>query len=68
LGKKFFFYCNGGSGADAQHLDVEFLIRLRPDVNRNSIPAISLAMETSTLTACTNDYDFKYIFSRNMTP
>lgn len=66
LGGKVFLCGNGGSAADAQHLAAEFLIRLRPDVNRNPIPAISLAMDTSTITACTNDYDFKYIFSRNL--
>jgi D-sedoheptulose 7-phosphate isomerase len=27
---------------------------------------ISLALDTSTLKACGNDYDFKYIFSRNL--
>ena len=27
---------------------------------------LSLAMDTSTLTACGNDFDFKYIFSRNL--
>ena len=57
---------NGGSAADAQHLAAEFLIRLRPNINRHAIPAISLATDTSTLTACGNDYDFKYIFSRNL--
>jgi D-sedoheptulose 7-phosphate isomerase len=57
---------NGGSAADAQHLAAEFLIRLRPNINRHPIPAISLATDTSTLTACGNDYDFKYIFSRNL--
>jgi len=66
LGGKVFLCGNGGSAADAQHLAAEFLIRLRPNVNRNPIPAISLAMDTSTLTACGNDYDFKYIFSRNL--
>ena len=66
LGGKIFLCGNGGSAADAQHLAAEFLIRLRPNVNRNPIPAISLAMDTSTLTACGNDYDFKYIFSRNL--
>jgi D-sedoheptulose 7-phosphate isomerase len=65
-GGKIFLCGNGGSAADAQHLAAEFLIRLRPNVNRNPIPAISLAMDTSTLTACGNDYDFKYIFSRNL--
>lgn len=66
LGGKIFLCGNGGSAADAQHLAAEFLIRLRPNVNRIPIPAISLAMDTSTLTACGNDYDFKYIFSRSL--
>jgi D-sedoheptulose 7-phosphate isomerase len=65
-GGKIFLCGNGGSAADAQHLAAEFLIRLRPNVNRNPVPAISLAMDTSTLTACCNDYNFKYIFSRNL--
>ncbi len=61
---KIFFCGNGGSAADAQHLAAELLIRLRPKVNRNPIPAISLCMDTSTLTACGNDYNFDKIFSR----
>ena len=61
---KIFFCGNGGSAADAQHLAAELLIRLRPKINRNPIPAISLCMDSSTLTACGNDYSFKEIFSR----
>jgi D-sedoheptulose 7-phosphate isomerase len=64
--KKVFICGNGGSAADAQHLSAEFLVRLRPKVNRRPLPVISLALDTSTLTACGNDYDFKYIFSRNL--
>ena len=55
---------NGGSAADAQHLAAEFLIRLTSDVNRKSIPALSLAQDTSTLTACINDYGADVIFKR----
>ena len=55
---------NGGSAADAQHLAAEFLVRLRPHINRDSYPAISLAMDTSTLTATGNDINFNSIFSR----
>ena len=55
---------NGGSAADAQHLTAEFLVRLRPHINRDSYPAISLAMDTSTLTATGNDIGFNSIFSR----
>jgi D-sedoheptulose 7-phosphate isomerase len=65
-GGKVFICGNGGSAADAQHLSAEFLVRLNPKINRRPFPMISLAMDTSTLTACSNDFDFKYIFSRNL--
>ena len=57
---------NGGSAADAQHLAAEFLVRLRPHVHRDSYPAMSLAMDTSTLTATGNDIGFNSIFSRTL--
>jgi len=65
-GGKVFICGNGGSAADAQHLSAEFLVRLNPKVNRRPFPLISLAIDTSNLTACGNDFDFKYIFSRNL--
>jgi D-sedoheptulose 7-phosphate isomerase len=65
-GGKVFICGNGGSAADAQHLSAEFLVRLNPKINRRPFPIISLALDTSTLTACSNDFDFKYIFSRNL--
>tara|TARA_A100001015_G_scaffold308935_1_gene407415 strand:- start:1184 stop:1765 length:582 start_codon:yes stop_codon:yes gene_type:complete len=64
LGGKLLFCGNGGSAADAQHLAAEYLVRLRPNVNRKSLPALSLAQDTSTLTACGNDFDFSDIFLR----
>ena len=64
LGGKLLFCGNGGSAADAQHLAAEYLIRLRPGINRRPFPALSLAQDTSTLTACGNDYDFSEIFVR----
>jgi D-sedoheptulose 7-phosphate isomerase len=63
-GGKILFCGNGGSAADAQHLAAEFLIRLRPHINRNPIPALTLTQDTSTLTACGNDYSFDDIFLR----
>lgn len=63
-GGKILFCGNGGSAADAQHLAAEFIVRLRPHINRNPIPAITLAQDTSTLTACGNDYSFDDIFLR----
>jgi D-sedoheptulose 7-phosphate isomerase len=61
---KIFICGNGGSAADAQHLAAEFMVRLRPKVNRKPYPVISLALDSSTLTACSNDYGYKNIFSR----
>ncbi len=63
-GGKLLLCGNGGSAADAQHLAAEFLVRLTSEVNRASIPALSLAQDTSTLTACINDYGPEDIFKR----
>lgn len=63
-GGKLLFCGNGGSAADAQHLAAELLVRLRPQVNRDGIPALALAMESSTMTACGNDYSFDALYER----
>ena len=63
-GGKILFCGNGGSAADAQHLAAEFIVRLRPHVDRNPLPALTLVQDTSTLTACGNDYSFDDIFLR----
>ncbi len=63
-GNKLMLCGNGGSAADAQHLAAELLIRLRPTYNRKSIPAISLAQDPSTLTACGNDFGYEQIFKK----
>jgi len=65
-GGKIIFCGNGGSAADAQHFAAEYLIRLRPDKNRKAIAAISLAQDTSTITACGNDIGFENLYSRNL--
>ncbi len=64
LGGKLMLCGNGGSASDAQHLSAEYLVRLRPNINRKPLPALSLAQDTSTLTACGNDYNFSDIFRR----
>lgn len=63
-GGKLLLCGNGGSAADAQHLAAELLVRLRSSVNRQGIPAISLALDTSTITACANDYSFEFLYER----
>jgi D-sedoheptulose 7-phosphate isomerase len=57
---------NGGSAADAQHLAAELVVRLRPKYNRRGLPAIALAMDTSTITACGNDYSYDMLFTRTL--
>ena len=64
--KKLIFCGNGGSAADAQHLTAELLVRLKPNINRASIPAIALAQDLSTITACGNDFGFDFLFERNL--
>jgi D-sedoheptulose 7-phosphate isomerase len=63
-GGKLLLCGNGGSAADAQHLAAELLVRLRPDVNRDGLPALALTLDPSSLTACANDYSFEVYFER----
>lgn len=55
---------NGGSAGDAQHLAAEMLIRLKPENNRRGLPFITLATDTSSLTACGNDFGYDLIYKR----
>lgn len=65
-GGKIMLCGNGGSAADAQHLAAEMLVRLRPKNNREGVPAISLAQDVSTITACGNDFGYDILFERNI--
>ena len=55
---------NGGSAADAQHLAAEMLVRLRPMNNREGVAAMTLAQDTSTITACGNDFGYEILYER----
>jgi D-sedoheptulose 7-phosphate isomerase len=63
-GHKLMLCGNGGSAADAQHLAAELLVRLRSTVDRAPLPAIALALDPSSMTACGNDYSFEVYFER----
>ena len=65
-GNKIMLCGNGGSAADAQHLAAEMLIRLKPKNNREGISAIALAQDTSTITACGNDFGYDKLFERTV--
>lgn len=61
---KIFFFGNGGSAADSQHIAAEFIGRFKKE--RRSLPAIALTTDTSILTALGNDYGFDVIFARQI--
>ncbi|HEU5409916.1 MAG TPA: SIS domain-containing protein [Candidatus Acidoferrales bacterium] len=63
-GGKIVFFGNGGSAADAQHLAAELVVRL--ERMRPGIPSLSLATNTSVLTAAGNDLGFEFVFSRQV--
>ena len=55
---------NGGSAADAQHFAAEMVGRFEKE--RPGLAALSLATDSSALTAIGNDYDFDMIFSKQV--
>ena len=63
-GHKVFFFGNGGSAADSQHIAAEFIGRFQKE--RKSWPAIALTTDTSILTALGNDYNFDIVFARQL--
>lgn len=64
---KTIFICgNGGSASDSEHLSTEFLVRLRPNINRKPYKIINLGMNLAYITACSNDYSFNDVFSRSL--
>ena len=56
---------NGGSAGDAQHFSSEMLNRF--EMERPGLPAVALTTDSSTVTSIANDYDYKLIFSKQVT-
>ena len=63
-GGKVFFFGNGGSAADAQHLAAEFTGRYLKE--RQALPAMALSVNSSSVTAIGNDYGFDHVFARQL--
>jgi len=63
-GHKILLFGNGGSAADSMHIAAELVGRFRKE--RRALPAMALTSNISTLTALGNDYDFEYIFERQV--
>lgn len=63
-GGKVVLLGNGGSAADAQHIASELVGRFMTD--RQALSAISLATNSSIVTALANDYGYETVFSRQV--
>jgi D-sedoheptulose 7-phosphate isomerase len=63
-GGRLYIAGNGGSAADAQHLAAEFVSKLARD--RDPLPAEALTVDSSIITAISNDYGYDQVFSRQL--
>jgi len=63
-GRKVMLAGNGGSAADAQHIAAELVGRF--ETERPGLPALALSVNSSTVTAVANDYNYNNIFRRQV--
>lgn len=63
-GNKILSCGNGGSAADAQHFAAELVCRFERE--RPALAAIALTVDSSALTAISNDYHFDEVFARQV--
>jgi len=63
-GNKVLVFGNGGSAADAQHIAAELAGRMYLD--RESLPAVALTTNSSSVTAIANDYGYETIFAHQL--
>jgi D-sedoheptulose 7-phosphate isomerase len=63
-GGTLFFFGNGGSAADSQHVAAEFIGRFQKE--RRALAAMALTTDTSVLTSLANDYSYDIVFARQL--
>jgi D-sedoheptulose 7-phosphate isomerase len=63
-GRTLFFFGNGGSAADAQHLAAEFVNRYQ--LARAPLPALALTTDSSALTSIANDFGYDEVFAKQI--
>lgn len=63
-GNRVFFFGNGGSAGDSQHLAGELLGRFLRE--RRALAGLALTTDSSTLTAVANDYSYAEVFARQI--
>lgn len=65
-GNKLLFCGNGGSAAESQHMAAEYCATLNHHNPRKGFKAIALSVDTSFITAWSNDFGFEGIFARQV--
>ncbi len=65
-GNKLLFCGNGGSAAESQHMAAEYCATLNHHNPRKGFKAIALSVDTSLITAWSNDFGFEGIFERQV--
>ena len=65
-GGTLFFAGNGGSAAESQHMSAEYIATLDHNKFRPGIKSIALTVDTSFMTAWTNDFGYEEIFKRQL--
>ena len=63
---KIMFCGNGGSAAESQHMAAEYCATLNHKNFRSGIAAISLTVDTSFITAWSNDFGYLDVFARQI--
>ena len=63
-GHTLFFFGNGGSAADSQHLAAELSGRFQRE--RRPLAAVALTTDSSVLTCVANDYGYDEVFARQV--
>jgi D-sedoheptulose 7-phosphate isomerase len=63
-GHKIIFFGNGGSAADAQHFAAELVVRYK--TNRPAMAGIALTVDSSILTAHSNDFGYESVYARQI--
>ncbi len=66
LNSKVLICGNGGSAADSQHFAAEFVSAFSRDLQRQALPALALTVDTSIITAFSNDFGFEDVFARQV--
>ncbi|MEI7011672.1 D-sedoheptulose 7-phosphate isomerase [Leptospira licerasiae] len=65
-GNTILFCGNGGSSCDASHIAAELVVRYKSGNERRALPALALNADSAVLTACSNDYGYEFVFSRQV--